>query len=131
MIHKGIIDFAKFQTQFKEYTGVDLKDAMSSYQEMVQATQTAQTELSRLNEQVALQRQRLDLQVAWTNDPEIQQQVQSGTPLSAAVDQRLETLRTVYSSLDETRQKRIDSLGSQGVLALWKIVNKNGNRSLP
>ena len=120
-----------FSAQFEKYTGVPLKDAMKSYQETAQAASAAQAELQSLYQQVSIQQQRLDLQTSWASDPEIQQQVQSGMPLSAAVDTRLERLRTVYESLGETRQKRIDALGSKGVLELWKIVSKRPNRSLP
>jgi hypothetical protein len=122
---------AAFSAQFEKYTGVPLKDAMKSYQETAQAASAAQAELQSLYQQVSIQQQRLDLQTSWASDPEIQQQVQSGMPLSAAVDTRLERLRTVYESLGEARQKRIDALGSKGVLELWKIVNKRPNRSLP
>ena len=120
-----------FSKQFEKYTGVPLKEAMTSYQQMTEAATAAQKELSTLRQQVSLQQQRLDLQVAWMSDPEAQQQAQKGVPLSDVIDQRLAQLSTVYNGLSPEKQKRIDAQGSKGILSLWQIVSKRTTRSLP
>jgi len=129
--------FTAFSEQFQKYVGVDLKEAMTSYQSMTDAASRAGEQLSQLRNQVAAQQQRLDIQVAWSNDPEVQQLTMDGnTTLSTVVEQRLVTLRGVYSGLTETQQQRIDALGSGGILQLWSIYKKrnggsSGTRTLP
>ena len=129
--------FAQFSEQFQKYVGVDLKKAMTDYQSMTDAASRAGEQLSQLRNQVAAQQQRLDIQAAWSNDPEVQQLTMDGTTtLSTVVEQRLVTLREVYSGLNESQQKRIDALGSGGILQLWSIYNKrnggsSGTRTLP
>jgi hypothetical protein len=120
-----------FGKQFEKYTGVPLKEAMTSYQQMTEAATTAQKELTTLRQQVSLQQQRLDLQVAWMSDPEIQQQAAKGVTLSEVIDQRLTQLSTVYNGLSTDKQKRIDAQGSKGIISLWQIVSKRNTRSLP
>lgn len=129
--------FTAFSEQFQKYVGVDLKEAMTNYQSMTDAASRAGEQLSQLRNQVAAQQQRLDIQVAWSNDPEVQQLVMDGTTtLSTVVEQRLGTLREVYTGLTEAQQKRIDALGSGGILQLWSIYKKrnggsSGTRTLP
>jgi len=120
-----------FGKQFEKYTGVPLKEAMTSYQQMTEAATTAQKELTTLRQQVSLQQQRLDLQVAWMSDPEIQQQAAKGVTLSEVIDQRLAQLSTVYNGLSADKQKRIDAQGSKGIISLWSIISKRNTRSLP
>lgn len=123
--------FKQFSSQFEKYTGVKLDEALSSYNTQAEQLAQASQQLQATYSQLALMQQKMDVQQAWMSDPDIQQQVQQGTPLSAAVDARLETLRGVYNSLDEKRQQRIDRLGSKGIIELWKIYTKGNNRVLP
>lgn len=123
--------FKQFSSQFEKYTGIALDKALETYNSQAEQLAQASQQLQATYSQLALMQQKMDVQQAWVADPEIQQQVQQGTPLSAAVDARLEVLRGLYNKLDTNRQKRIDSLGSKGVIELWKIYNKGNNRSLP
>jgi hypothetical protein len=122
--------FKQFSGQFEKYTGVPLDKALETYSTQAEQIAQASQQLQATHTQLALMQQKLDVQQAWVSDPDIQQQVQQGTPLSAAVDSRLDTLRGLYKNLDAMRQQRIDRLGSKGIIELWKIYTK-GKPSLP
>lgn len=125
------VEFQQFNEQFKKHTGLDLKEAITSFEQTQQSAVQAANELKQAYAQLQLMQQKLDLQSQWSVDPEVQQQVQSGVPLSTVVEQRIQVLQSIYNKLSPERQKKVDTLGARGVTELWKIYSKKNNRTLP
>lgn len=125
-------EFEAFANNFEKYTGVKFKEALDNYQQQQTIVQKASEQLRTTYTQLALMQQKLDLQSMWAADPEVQQQVQQGQPISAVVDARITALRDVYNSLDEKRRRVIDSKGAEGVAKLWQIYQRsNQARTVP
>lgn len=130
--YPNTVEFQTFSNQFKEYFGLDLKDAVNNYQQTVATSQNIAQQLQNVQQQAYVDRSVSQLGQAWANDPEVQQKVQQGHTLDSVVNERLTFLRRVYKELPEATRQEVDANGIGGVTALWNTIQNNSHqRQMP
>lgn len=117
-------EFNTFAAQFKQYMGgMELKDAVTNYQNLVTASQNATQQVQQIQMQAQQDRARYDLGQQWYNDPAAQQEMAQGKPMTQIVNERLQYLARVYQTLPQASRQQIDAAGTGGVTALWQSLN--------
>lgn len=117
-------EFTQFSEQFKQVVGVDLKEAITNYQELVNVSQQAIQQSQNAMREAHMQRQVLEVSAHWISDPDVQEQMKQGKSLQQVTNERLQSLARVYKSLPETLQQKIDAQGANGVISLYKSTKK-------
>lgn len=95
--------FEAFAQQFKEYVGVDLKEAVANYERMVQAQEEQQHQvlLSNISSQWGVQGEELD--------------------------RRIEKVLQVVDKLKPEERAKYDSI--EGIMTLWDRINKGSAKA--
>jgi hypothetical protein len=95
--------FEAFAQQFKEYVGVDLKEAVSNYERMVQAQEAQQHQvlLSNISSQWGVQGEELD--------------------------RRIEKVLQVVDKLKPEERAKYDSI--EGIMTLWDRINRGSAKA--
>lgn len=115
--------FAELNQQFQAAMGVDLQTGLNNYQQLVNTAQDAIGRMAEMQRRMQLMQAHTELQNQWVNDPDIQRQMQQGTPLSQAVQERMQYLARIHRTLPEETRNQVDSMGVQGITELWKNVS--------
>ena len=117
-------NFAAFNQQFKEVMGVDLQTGIKNYQDLVKISQDMSSAMKQQQQQVALREAKIDLASAWMMDPDVQAEMQQGTPITQIVENRMQYLGRVYQSLPQQDRQQVDVAGTAGVIALWRSTKQ-------
>lgn len=114
------------QQVFKDTLGVDVGEAVSNMNSFNETAQTTMQNLEQVQQNIALQQQRLDLMYAWGHEAQ-----QYNTTAQELVNQRLAETTRVYNSLNENLRKRIAAKGSEGIIDLYNLIQKNRGGGQP
>ena len=112
--------FKYLEKVFKDNLGVDIGEAVSNMNSFNETAQTTMQNLEQVQQNIALQQQRLDLMYAWGHEAQ-----QYNTTAQELVNQRLAETTRVYNSLNENLRKRIAAKGSEGIIDLYNLIQKN------
>jgi len=131
----ALFDSEKFQSlanQFKEYMGIDLKDAVKQYHGLHGVAKQLQQNAQRATSAIEVRTQKLELMATMMTEPEVMQRVATGTPLAKQVDERIQTVLEVYKRLDPQRRQKVDRLGVKGINDLYSVIQqRKGSISQP
>lgn len=108
------------QQLFKDTLGVDVGEAVQSMNSFNETAQTTMQSLQEVQQNIALEQQRLDLMYAWGHEAS-----SLGTTAQELVNQRLAETTQVYNTLNESLRKRIAAQGSKGIVDLFNLIQKN------
>lgn len=114
----------ELQRLFKEEMGVDVSEAVENMNSFNETSQQVLESIRQAEERLTLRQQEFELSQAWASE------VPPGQNVRQVVNDRVERMSRVYSQLNDTMKQRIAAAGTDGMLALWRSMNK-GQQSAP
>ena len=112
--------FKYLEKVFKDNLGVDIGEAVSNMNSFNETAETTMQSLEQVQRNIALQQQRLDLMYAWGHEAQ-----QYNTTAQELVNQRLAETTRVYNSLNDNLKQSIAAKGSEGIIELYNLIQKN------